>query len=110
MRVDAEAGVGLANRRLAIIELSPEGHQPMLSSDGCYPLTFNGEICNHAELRVELHAAGLTPEVGWRDQSGTSALRLPLLACGVDTGNGVIILAMTSPQPARWLSLREPLT
>ncbi len=55
---DAEAGVALANRRLAIIDLSPHGHQPMQSSNGRYVLTFNGEIYNHAELRERLEARG----------------------------------------------------
>jgi asparagine synthase (glutamine-hydrolysing) len=72
--VDTEAGVGLANRRLAIIDLSPEGHQPMLSSNGRYALTFNGEIYNHRELRTELDEAGLSPERGWRGHSDTETL------------------------------------
>src|SRR5258707_536082 len=45
--VDSEAGIGLGNRRLAIIDLSPAGHQPMQSSNGRLVLTFNGEIYNH---------------------------------------------------------------
>ena len=72
--IDVEAGVALANRRLAIIDLSPHGHQPMHSSNGRYVLTFNGEIYNHAELRSELEARGAVPEGGWRGHSDTETL------------------------------------
>jgi asparagine synthase (glutamine-hydrolysing) len=67
--IDAEAGVGLGHRRLAIVDLSPAGHQPMLSADGRFVLTFNGEIYNHAEMRAELEASGAVPEGGWRGHS-----------------------------------------
>jgi asparagine synthase (glutamine-hydrolysing) len=52
--VDAETGLALGFRRLSIIDLSPEGHQPMLSATGRYIVAFNGEIYNHADLRQEL--------------------------------------------------------
>ncbi len=51
---DAGAGVGLAFRRLAILDLSPAGEQPMESSDGRYRLVFNGEIYNFRALKAEL--------------------------------------------------------
>lgn len=50
--------VGLGHRRLAIIDLSPAGHQPMLSQDGRYALTYNGEIYNFQKLRIELESLG----------------------------------------------------
>lgn len=56
--VDEGAGVAVAFRRLAIIELSPAGHQPMQSPSGRYIITFNGEIYNFRELRVQLEGAG----------------------------------------------------
>jgi asparagine synthase (glutamine-hydrolysing) len=52
--LDADAGIGLGHRRLAIIDLSPEGAQPMLSTDLRYAMVFNGEIYNFAVLRAEL--------------------------------------------------------
>lgn len=50
--------IGLGQRRLAIIDLSPTGHQPMSNEDGTIWLTFNGEIYNHPQLRVELEQRG----------------------------------------------------
>jgi len=69
--IDAEAGVGLGHRRLSIVDLSPAGHQPMLSADGRFVLTFNGEIYNHPELRRELEESNAVPSGGWRGHSDT---------------------------------------
>ena len=50
--------VGLGNRRLAIIDPTPDGHQPMCSEDGLVALTYNGEVYNFRELRGELERLG----------------------------------------------------
>jgi asparagine synthase (glutamine-hydrolysing) len=55
---DVHADLALGFRRLAILDLSPAGHQPMTSRDGRHSLVFNGEIYNYAELREELRDAG----------------------------------------------------
>src|SRR5438045_4451747 len=55
---DAEAGVALGHRRLSILDLSEQGHQPMHSSDGRYVLVFNGEIYNFQTLWQELVLKG----------------------------------------------------
>jgi len=62
--------LGLAHRRLAIIDLSPSGHQPMEDNTGNYVITFNGEIYNYQELRKELQKSGHT----FRSSSDTEVL------------------------------------
>lgn len=54
----ADGPVGLGHRRLAIIDLSPLGHQPMANEDGSILLVFNGEIYNYQSLRIELESRG----------------------------------------------------
>lgn len=62
--------LGLGHRRLAIIDLSPAGRQPMESPDGRYVITYNGEIYNHLELRAELEAKGVV----FRSRTDTEVL------------------------------------
>src|SRR5207245_1443590 len=57
---EPEGGISFGFRRLAIIDLSPNGHQPMRSPSGRYTLVFNGEVFNHRELRQELTGSGAT--------------------------------------------------
>jgi len=61
--------IRLGHRRLAILDLSPAGHQPMVSGDGRYVIVFNGEIYNHEDLRPLL-----APPGGWRGTSDTETL------------------------------------
>lgn len=79
--LDADAGVALGHRRLSIVDLSPEGHQPMLSPSGRYVIVFNGEIYNHRDIRRELDAAGV--QTGWRGHSDTEVMLAALEAWGV---------------------------
>jgi asparagine synthase (glutamine-hydrolysing) len=83
---DPEAGVGLAHRRLSIIDLSAAGHQPMESADGRFVLIYNGEIYNHAALRSELEAAGGGPGGnGWHGHSDTETLLAAIAHWGLAT-------------------------
>ena len=77
--VDGEAGLAFAFRRLAILDTSPAGHQPMVSAGGRYVLQFNGEIYNFRDLRAELAAAG----VGFRGGSDTEVILAALERWGV---------------------------
>ena len=70
--VDAAAGLALGHRRLAVLDLSPAGHQPMHSASGRFVIAFNGEIYNHADLRGELQSRGAAP--AWRGHSDTETL------------------------------------
>ena len=73
-----EPGVGLASRRLSILDLSPAGHMPMTSPDGRVVLTWNGEIYNHVEIREELKRRG----VRFRSMGDTEVLLQLYLAQG----------------------------
>ena len=66
----SKTNCGLAHRRLAILDLSPAGNQPMSNEDGSLWITFNGEIYNFRELRTELEAHGFR----FRSQSDTEVL------------------------------------
>ena len=79
---DAAAGLAIAHRRLAILDLSPAGHQPMASASGRYLIAFNGEIYNHMILRRELQAEGLL-EQPWRGHSDTETLLAAIEAWGL---------------------------
>lgn len=79
--VDTSAGLGLAHRRLAILDLSAAGHQPMRCPLDRYVLVFNGEIYNHLELRAELERLGWAPQ--WRGHSDTETLLAGFSAWGI---------------------------
>jgi asparagine synthase (glutamine-hydrolysing) len=81
---DDQAGIGLAHRRLAIVDLSPAGAQPMASVSARYMIAFNGEVYNHLILRSEL---GLNPRLStgvfWRGHSDTETLLAGFDAWGI---------------------------
>lgn len=76
--VDPETSLGLVHRRLSIIDLSPAGHQPMVSACERYIIAFNGEIYNHSELR---QALGHT---NWRGHSDTETLLAAIATWGLE--------------------------
>ena len=78
---DEEAGIALGHRRLAVIDLSKSGHQPMVSRDGRYLLTFNGEIYNHLALRTEVDSAR---ERNWRGHSDTETFLEAIALWGLE--------------------------
>jgi asparagine synthase (glutamine-hydrolysing) len=80
--LDDAAGLALSHRRLAVLELSPLGHQPMASPCGRFVVSYNGEIYNHLELRRSLDAEGLGH---WRGHSDTETLVACIAAWGLET-------------------------
>ncbi len=79
--MDVEAGIGLAHRRLSILDLSVAGAQPMTSADGRFVISFNGEIYNHSVLRQELEAAA--GPLSWRGHSDTETLLAAIQSWGL---------------------------
>jgi asparagine synthase (glutamine-hydrolysing) len=91
-----EGRLCLAFRRLAIIDLSIQGHQPMRSASGRYTVVFNGEIYNFQELRERLTKEGKAPT--WNGTSDTEVLLAAVEAWGIESAlkqfNGMFALAL----------------
>ena len=101
-----EGNIGLGHRRLSIIDLSPAGHQPMISSDHRFALTYNGEIYNFRELRTELEAKGYW----FRSQTDSEVVLYSLAEWGTDAllkFNGMFALALWDRKEKRLLLARD---
>ena len=105
--LDLEAGVALAHRRLAVVDLSPAGHQPMRSASGRRVIVFNGEIYNHRDLKRRLDAH--RPNISWRGHSDTEALLAAIECWGMEealrASTGMFALALWDREDrALWLA------
>lgn len=78
--IDPEVGMALGFRRLAVIDLTPTGHQPMTSNDGRFIILFNGEAYNFLKLRKELEVLGHK----FKGQSDTEVILEGCVAWGVE--------------------------
>lgn len=104
---DPAVGVVLAHRRLSILDLSPEGHQPMRSADGRYVVSYNGEIYNHEELRGELERRSHR----FRGHSDTEVLLAAIVEWGlvaaVQRFNGMFAAAVWDRHDRRLYLVRD---
>ena len=101
-----EGNIGFGHRRLSIIDLSPAGHQPMISPDHRYVLTYNGEIYNFRELRMELEAKGYW----FRSKTDSEVVLYSLAEWGSDAllkFNGMFALAFWDRKEKRLLLARD---
>ena len=101
-----EGNVGIGHRRLAILDLSPAGHQPMVSADHRWVLSYNGEVYNYRELRADLEAEG----VWFRSQTDTEVVLYALSTWGTDAFlkfNGMFALALWDRKEQSLLLARD---
>lgn len=101
-----EGNIGIGHRRLAIIDLSPAGNQPMLSANHRYVLSYNGEVYNFRELRSELEAKGYW----FRSKTDSEVVLNALVEWGVnalDRFNGMFALALWDRRTHRLLLARD---
>jgi asparagine synthase (glutamine-hydrolysing) len=101
-----EGNVGVGHRRLAIIDLSPAGHQPMVSVDQRYVLSYNGEVYNFRELRKDLEASGYL----FRSQTDSEVILNAIAAWGVNAlnrFNGMFAFALWDRQEQTLLLARD---
>ncbi|MBT8282991.1 MAG: asparagine synthase (glutamine-hydrolyzing) [Muriicola sp.] len=98
--LDQNAGIALGHRRLSIIDLSPEGHQPMTSSCGRYVIAFNGEIYNYRDIKAKLEQEKLAPV--WRGHSDTEIMLSAISSWGLINAlkefNGMFAFALWDKQ------------
>ncbi|UVK84496.1 asparagine synthase (glutamine-hydrolyzing) [Pseudomonas sichuanensis] len=101
-----EGNVGLGHRRLAIIDLSPAGHQPIASVSQRYVMAYNGEVYNFRELRTELESLGYQ----FRSRTDTEVVLNALIAWGtkaLERFNGMFGLALWDRQEQTLLLARD---
>lgn len=106
----SEGGVNFGHRRLAVLDLSPAGHQPMVSSTGRFIIVFNGEIYNYKEIKDTLERQ---LNYQWRGHSDTEIMLAAIEAWGMNTAlqafNGMFAFAVWDRQQRKLILARDRL-
>lgn len=109
--IDYDSGVALGHRRLSIIDLSPTGHQPMISACGRYVIVYNGELYNTEAVRAILARSGHCPS--WRGHSDTEVLVEACAYWGIEDTlsqiDGIFAFALWDKKLCRLILVRDPL-
>jgi asparagine synthase (glutamine-hydrolysing) len=107
---DGDYVTGLGHRRLSIIDLSPQGHQPMCTEDGVLWVTFNGEIFNFQSLREELLKTG---KYSFRSKTDTEVILYSVMEWGLDAAlrkfRGMFAFALFDKRNRSLTLVRDPL-
>ncbi len=106
---DSQGLVALGHRRLSILDLSPEGHQPMLSATGRFVISYNGEVYNYIDIRKRLEELGQAPIFG--GHSDTEVMLAAIEAWGLEKAvqefNGIFAFAIWDQKESRLSLVRD---
>jgi asparagine synthase (glutamine-hydrolysing) len=105
---DDEAKIGFGHRRLSVLDISQEGHQPMLSKDGRYVMVFNGEVYNHQMLKKRLEGEG---RISWRGHSDAEVMLEAISKWGIEQAlsmfTGMFAIALFDRQERKLYLIRD---
>jgi asparagine synthase (glutamine-hydrolysing) len=109
--VDSQSGVAFGHRRLAIVDLSEQGRQPMWSRSGRYCISYNGEVYNAPEIRADLDRQGYA--IAWRGHSDTEVILEAVAHLGLERAlrlfRGMFAFALWDAEAKRLLLVRDRL-
>lgn len=107
--VDASCGVALGHRRLSILDLSLDGHQPMVSASGRYVIAYNGEVYNYEELKKNLKK----DKASYKGHSDTEVILASIeekgLTKSVNTFNGMFAFSLWDREQRKLYLVRDRL-
>lgn len=109
--IDSNLGIALAHRRLAVVDLSASGSQPMISASGRYVISYNGEIYNYLAIKQQLELSGTKPS--WRGHSDTEVILAAFETWGIENALqqfvGMFAIALWDRQQQALFLIRDRL-